>query len=65
MTLTILWIVAVIGLLVFNVILEVFSNFTNINGFYLLCICVCVCQYVCESVSGFIKRGLSGLEQLL
>ena len=33
---------AVIGLLVFNVVLEVFSNFTNINNFYLLCICVCV-----------------------
>ena len=54
---------AVIGLLVFNVILEVFSNFTNTNGFYLLYICVCVCMSV--SLSGFIKRGLSGLEQLL
>ena len=25
--------IAVIGLLVFNVVLEVFSHFTNINGF--------------------------------
>ena len=47
-----------IGLLVFNVVLEVFSHFTNINGL-LDCVYVCVCQYVCESVLGFIKRGLS------
>ena len=54
---------AVIGLLVFNVILEFFSNFTNINRFYLLCIyvCVSVCLCVCQLVLGFIKRGLSGL----
>ena len=41
-------IVAVIGLLVFNVVLEVFINFTNINSFY--AICVCVYEYVCMSV---------------
>ena len=51
---------AVIGLLVFNVVLEVFSHFTNINGFYLIVyMCVCVCMSV--SLLGFIKRGLSSL----
>ena len=52
--------IAVIGLLVFNVVLEVFSHFTNINGFTWLCnVCVCVCMSV--SLLGFIKRGLSSL----
>ena len=32
--------IAVIGLLVFNVVLEVFSYFTNINRFYTICVCV-------------------------
>ena len=41
---------AVIGLLVFNVVLEVFSHFTNINGFYTICVCVWVCLYVCVIV---------------
>ena len=40
-----------IGLLVFNVILEVFINFTNINGFSKLCECVCVGVCVCMYVS--------------
>ena len=65
---------AVIGLLVFNVILLVLS-IININHFYT--ICMCVFEYVCMSVClcdslkgfiqyfGFIKRGLTGLEQLL
>ena len=35
---------AVIGLLVFNVVLEVFINFTNINSFMQF---VCVYEYVC------------------
>ena len=47
---------AVIGLLVFNVILEVFSNFTNINGF--TC-CVYVC--VCVSMSACLSDGFLGL----
>ena len=39
--------IAVIGLLVFNVVLEVFSYFTNINRFIQF---VCVCKYDCMSV---------------
>ena len=48
----------------FNVILEVFINFTNINGLYKLCECVHVCMYVSQ-YEGLLKRGLSSLKQLL
>ena len=44
---------AVIGLLVFNVVLEVFINFTNINRFSKLCECVCVGVHVCMYVSQY------------
>ena len=41
--------IAVIGLLVFNVILLVLS-IININRFYTICMCVWVCLFVCVIV---------------
>ena len=44
-----IYLIAVIGLLVFNVVLLVLS-IININRFYTMCVCVWVCLYVCVIV---------------